>query len=308
MSVTSLCSNLEISQQQQQHQQGEQQHHHYHQRQQEYGVVGILSSSHSENQYKRMAQRYTWVQDAAAYNIKVYFLIDQPNESLAEEDRIYGDIVYLNATYTGRAIRFGQKLHLWYKKALSLHPDASFVAKVDDDCVVCTHVMWPFVWEHIQPMSYLGWMHKYDEYKKWKEDQQVSAIATANRTTREASFHIGGKFRIDEFFVIIGSKLLHSLANTEYCEDEDEHVCKHSNKLHDTNYGGASLGNWLGNYKGVAITTLNELSPHPTIPKFVQRNLLNFTCNGKVTHVHPVKNPHAFLPIYTNSVKSKIDR
>ena len=264
-----------------------------------YGVVGILSTSNPDNQYMRMAQRYTWVKDAAAYNIKVYFLIDrepdQENSYLAEESKIYGDIVYLGATYTGRAIRFGQKLHLWYKKALSMHPDASFVAKVDDDCVVCTHVMWPFVWEKITPMSYLGWMHQYEEYKKWQEQ--------SDKSTRKP-FHIGGKYRIDEFFVIVGSKLLKFLADAEYCDDEDENVCKTSNKLHDTNYGGTSLGNWIGRYEGeVEITTLNEVSPHRTILKVPTKNVLHFTCSsGNITHVHPVKNPHAFLPIYTNNV------
>jgi hypothetical protein len=124
-----------------------------------HGVVGILSSSFEKNQHLRMAQRSAWVKDAAKYDVHVYFLIDQESPEIEKEQKLYGDIIFLNASYSGRAVRFGEKLYNWYAIAEKLHPEASFVAKVDDDCVVCSNVMWPHVWKNVQSRSYMGWQH-----------------------------------------------------------------------------------------------------------------------------------------------------
>jgi Galactosyltransferase len=259
-----------------------------------YGVAGVLSSSSPGYEYKRMAQRATWGKDAPLYNVKVYFLIDQPDPSLDKEQMLYGDIIYINATYSGRAVRFGEKLYLWYKIAQTLHPDAAFVAKLDDDCVICSNVMWPFVWEHVTPTSYIGWMHKFNK-----------GFNKTNAT--EARNQIGTWYRMDEFFVVIGKALVGGLARRRYCHNTTTAPCNKETDLFDTNYGGTSLGLWLHAYRDVLnITTLNEISQHPRdqFPMLMPRNRhpLHYTC-PQYPYVHYVKDPLAHFPIYNNSAQ-----
>lgn len=264
-----------------------------------YGVVGILSSAlGSEYQALRTAQRATWVKDARLYyNIRVYFLIDNPTAGPSEldtEQKLFNDIVYINATYSGRAVRFGEKLANWYKIVSAMHPDAAFVAKVDDDCVVCSSVMWPFIWQHVVPTSYIGWMHQYDDYTN-----KVAAGSTPIK--------LGGAVRMDEFFVVVGMDLVHRISKRKYCHDRRGTQCNRTADLYDTNYGGTSLGEWLGAYNNdVHITTLNMLSMHATKQFPLKKRWmygtppLQYTC-PHYAMVHPIKSPMAFLPVYNQS-------
>jgi Galactosyltransferase len=259
----------------------------------QYGVVGVLSSSAAGYQYKRMAQRATWVKDAPLYNVKVYFLIDRPDPGLDKEQALYGDLVYINATYSGRAVRFGEKLYLWYKLAHALHPDAAFVAKVDDDCVVCSNVMWPFVWDHVTPTSYLGWMHNYNK-----------GFNKTNAT--EAGLQIGSHYRMDEFFVVVGQAIVERLAKRRYCHTISK-TCNNKKGLIDTNFGGKSLALWLHPYRNLLnVTTLNDISQHPSLqfPMVLMknRNPMHYVC-PRFPYVHYVKDPLAHSPIYNNSAQ-----
>ena len=105
-----------------------------------HGVVGVLSAK--ENWKLRMRQRETWIEDSRnlfpRQILYIYFLLDRPDPALLEEQEHHGDIIFLNTPEMGRAVRFGRKLYLWYSVAYRLHPNASFVIKMDDDCVICS--------------------------------------------------------------------------------------------------------------------------------------------------------------------------
>ena len=47
--------------------------------------------------------------------------------------------------------------------------------------------------------------------------------------------------RIDEFFVVLGNKLVKRILDREYCREDDKSKCNPDKQLIDTNYGGTSL-------------------------------------------------------------------
>lgn len=246
---------------------------------QRYGVVGILSAAH--NQCYRMAQRLTFIPNTAeTYHVKVYFLIDRPHPSLQREQELYRDILYLNATYSGRAVRFGEKLALWFQLARKLHPDAAFVAKMDDDCVLCNNVLWPFVWQHVAPDLYLGRMDNYTDYV------QHGASAAAIR-----------KFiRHDELFVVLGMELIERITDRRYCHHNNvSDACDPTRDLFDTGFGGTSLGTWLEAYDDFTVVTFQDyFAQHRPFIESLQ-------CNGTMPYAHPIKDPLQFARAFNRS-------
>ena len=71
-------------------------------------VIGIISADHKINQ--RNAQRSTWLSKGF---FQYRFLLDRETPELRDENKRYGDIYFLNATHSGYATAYGEKIHLW---------------------------------------------------------------------------------------------------------------------------------------------------------------------------------------------------
>lgn len=245
-----------------------------------FGVVGVLSAGGVANKLLRIAQRETWVKDSSKYNVQTLFLFDNPTPELLAEQDEYQDVVFLNATYSGRAVRFGEKLFNWFKIAQDRYPNAAFVGKIDDDCVVCTDQMWPFVWNNLSPTDYIGWQHNFVESY---DHHKVLAW-----------------LRHDEYFVLVGSELVSRITSREYCHDL--RGCDKNVSLFDTNYGGTSLGQWLSIYDDVEVRPINNKTANATVIKPNMKHAWPGTCPTYVT-IHPVKSAKEIARVYNFSTQ-----
>ena len=192
------------------------------------GALGVLS--HADNVALRNALRTTWARRAP---FEVQFLLDRATPLLLKENSAYSDIVFLNTSYSGRAVRFGDKLIRWLRYASTTYPNADWVGKCDDDVFIHTdHLV-----EHLRtvwnPRLYYGWV--------WKHGNRR---LPSNKT------------RVDEALVIVGSDLVSRLIGRRYCDNLDQ--CDLQRDLYDTNYGGTSLGIWLSAYHDVSMVALNS--------------------------------------------------
>ena len=87
-------------------------------------VVGILSADF--NLKLRNAARETWL----SYGLFRYkFLLDNETPELLEEQEKYGDILFIESKYSGKAYRFGEKLYRWLKYAVEHFSDAELIVK-----------------------------------------------------------------------------------------------------------------------------------------------------------------------------------
>ena len=226
-----------------------------------FGVVGVLSAD--GHAALRQAQRKTWirgVREASAKDkggggagVEVVFLLDRPTAATAREAAARGDVRFLNASFSGRANHFGEKLALWLRLARRWFPGAAFVAKVDDDAYVCAHA-WDAVWARASPRMYLGWFHRH------------------------------GSHRADEMFVVLGAELVDRLAARRYCGSAG--TCDRARDLVDTGYAGTSLGIWLGAYRDVAEVDLRRAG-------LTNSARGNESCGAAQLIAHPVKDPAA---------------
>ena len=226
-----------------------------------FGVVGVLSAD--GHAALRQAQRKTWIRggrEASAKDkggggagVEVVFLLDRPTAATAREAAARGDVRFLNASFSGRANHFGEKLALWLRLARRWFPGAAFVAKVDDDAYVCAHA-WDAVWARASPRMYLGWFHRH------------------------------GSHRADEMFVVLGAELVDRLAARRYCGSAG--TCDRARDLVDTGYAGTSLGIWLGAYRDVAEVDLRRAG-------LTNSARGNESCGAAQLIAHPVKDPAA---------------
>eukprot|EP00729_Bicosta_minor_P021430 gene21430-1805_t len=93
-------------------------------------------------------------------NIVHKFLLDTRTAELEAEHEQHNDIHFLNSHYSGRAVRFGEKLYLWLKYAQATYPNASYFGRVDDDTYACGGAAFDFVRRVSSPLMYLGWMNR----------------------------------------------------------------------------------------------------------------------------------------------------
>lgn len=202
--------------------------------------------------------------------IKVYFLLDNyvmGNESLY--DTSTKDILYLNSSFSGRANRFGEKLYLWFKLSTYIHPNARYVGKLDDDVIFCL----PHIYTNIlqadrgSGLVYYGWQHNRNESHSYEWRTVKNSIQD---------------YRMDEFFVVIGRKLIDRIIGRPYVACAPD-ICNSSNTLpqvsntlYDWNFGGLSLGHWLSIYHDVRFHPVNHLFIHITaitrIHNYSERN------------------------------------
>ena len=185
------------------------------------GVVGVLSAT--DHLPQRDAIRETWFTFLDAHAIVGRFLVDESSDAIAVENTAHGDVHVLHARATGMAVRFGEKLALWFKHAQKTYPNAQWVAKADDDLYACPAF---FAWlaRAAHRTVYLGWFHD-------------------GRGERTPHSMLWVKERMDEAFVVVGMELVENIAARDYCPDRD--TCDATVGLYDTNFRGVSLGIWL---------------------------------------------------------------
>jgi len=215
-------------------------------------LIGILSIE--PNLSLRNAQRKTWL-SSKVFDFK--FIFDNETPGLVAENDQYHDIVFLNASYTGKAYRYGEKLHLWFKYAMKNYPDKRVIVKADDDVFLCPEQIKSRLLQPGAEKIYYGWKH--------------GNVADKN---------IGYNSRIDEQFVGVGHDLVQRLADSDYCEFERGKTLSMSSvkrlkqncsdSLPDTNYGGTSLGMWLGKFDDVMPVFDNDVLIHYNGPVYTE--------------------------------------
>ena len=235
------------------------------------GIVGVLTVPGALE--LRNKARTTWMAHEKENNIdkhpriQAFFLLDTETPDMIQEQETYGDLIFLKTSYTGRAVRFGEKLSKWFQYAHQAFPKAAWVAKMDDDVAFCpttgtasmalqdatttttttttdmkkTATIFDFIQQQDPATLYLGWLHNFPSFQPGNTSVSLT-------------------HRIDEMFVAVGGTLIKRLAQRQYC---DKYVptredCDAKHGLPDIGHGGTSLGLWLSNYTDVNIVPIND--------------------------------------------------
>ncbi|XP_063405746.1 uncharacterized protein LOC134689707 [Mytilus trossulus] len=187
-------------------------------------VLGILSGE--KKILFRDTQRNTWIKSmlrlhkVLPFKITYKFLLDEPSSESIKENDLHKDIVYLNVSHHGRAVKFGEKMYVWWKYIHKVYPDALMGARIDDDAFVCV----PQMFHRLNTLKagnlYYGWRHG--------KSRQI------NRNNR-----------VDEMFLVLGKDLISLVSNRTYCGQKK---CKNKNDLIDIDFGDTSLAEWLSVY------------------------------------------------------------
>ncbi|KAL3861620.1 hypothetical protein ACJMK2_007645 [Sinanodonta woodiana] len=188
-------------------------------------IIGILSAT--GNWKLRDAQRQTWISEMKQdlpLSVEYKFVLDRPTQETIDELDKKGDMVFLNLSSSGYAIKFGEKLYSWFKYVAEHYPETTIVAKMDDDVFLCTKEMIERLNELKHKKLYYGWQHK-------------------------------DIVRIDEMFVVLGIDLVLRISQRKLCSSA-QFDCDKS-ELVETNWGGTSLGRWLSAYDDVVTVADN---------------------------------------------------
>lgn len=204
-------------------------------------ILGILSAE--TNTALRTALRETWI-PLLPDSVRVYFLLDTQTASSSAEHRAHGDVVILNSRFTGTKDHLGEKLYLWFRKALQLHPNSTAIGKLNDDSYMCPITLFQDIEKHLSRKLYYGFLHE-----------------------EEKGGGIGTKRRMDEAFVLVGTDLVSRISQRRYCPWQEN--CP-ENGLLDTNYGGTSLGLWLSPYSDIKVVPSTAISLHPPSSNNIQ--------------------------------------
>ena len=225
-----------------------------------------------ENCHIRNQLRQTWLRDSSPH-LAYKFLLDKASEALRMEQEIFGDLIFVNAHWTGKAKRFGEKLYHWFEIARKFYPDFPLIGKADDDIFVCPeHLMRELrslPTDQIEKL-YFGW-----EWFKQKPfyqdpDMRLNCSTEEIRDDTEQTCYFGqinNRVRMDEFFVILGRATVDKVLSWPYCRHPNPQYCKEKKMRWDTNYGGSSLGLWLGDIQNehAGIHGFSSYSSNPVI-------------------------------------------
>ena len=97
-----------------------------------------------------MAQRQTWLSSCRFSHL---FLLDNETPKLAAEQELHGDLLFLNATFSGVANGYGEKLLTWFRYAHEHFPKTPLYGKVDDDVFICEDEFYDFLRKENHPRS-----------------------------------------------------------------------------------------------------------------------------------------------------------
>ena len=247
-------------------------------------MLGVLTVS--QNYHERIVIRTFLDQLKIDKNIiKVYFLLD--NHVVGKEKSINdigaNDILYLNSTFSGRANHFGEKLYRWFKLSRYMHPNARYIGKIDDDVIFCLRHVYANILQVDQGsgLIYYGWQHQYDN----GSNTEWQSVRT--------SMH---KFRLDEFFIVVGHKLVSRIIERPYvgCMPHNCNstiILNGNNTIFDWDYAGVSLGHWLSIYPDVRFYPMNHMFIYIHVTKFKMGKHRNDTERNSSFTYHQLAQP-----------------
>lgn len=156
------------------------------------------------------------------------FLFDRETPALLREQEMFGDLVFLNTSYTGKEIAFGEKLLLWLKYAkkhfpnytlygksylksyLKLDPDphppvssTAILGKADDDVFICAEEFMVNLERVATRRLHYGWWH----WQQWEQHPGIFQ-GFGEVSLRNTSSLVPKIPDIDEFIIIMGSDLI----------------------------------------------------------------------------------------------------
>ena len=173
-------------------------------------------------------------------------MIDEWTPEWRAENDIFGDIVCVNASFTGYSKGFGEKLYHWFQFVAENYPPGTIVGKTDDDFYGCAN-LYETIIENFHPRMYFGWWHPHSDIHK---------PSLQNRP--------------DAQFVLIGWDVMMEVLEKPYCHHErDASFCTPSNNevRYGSDFGGTSLGHWLGQVGNITGIRMNERMVHSEYPK-----------------------------------------
>jgi hypothetical protein len=217
--------------------------------------------------------RNSWIPQLPQ-NVCNLFLYDD-EESIDVTEKYDG--ISLNSKYRGWNVRRGEKLYKFYdyvSKNEKLN-NLKYIAKMDDDVVLCPEIFQFLKSKGISLSSYVGWFWNLEKAK--------------NVGISESGTHS------DEMFVILGRTLMNEVISKEYCDHTNEKQCDSLHQLFDTNLGGRSLGLWLSFIKDVHVLPLNDVAVHGDAGhKSLKKNVLLYHLTRKYNE-HLSLMQHNFL-------------
>ena len=153
-----------------------------------YGPICDIANFSKDDHYcTRKVIRETWLKSSG---FPYRFLLDNETPQLLEEQKLYGDLFFMNATYSGYAQGFCEKLFLWFQYAYQTFSDVKLIAKIDDDVFVCVDKVTEYLTKIYDPRLYFGYMHNIHLHNMG--------------STCSDQWYIDDWIRIDEHFVALG--------------------------------------------------------------------------------------------------------
>ena len=236
-------------------------------------IFGILT--HQSAFLQRQVLRDTYIRDYKFYGelIDYKFLLDFETKKLSIENEKYHDILFLNATYTGKSIGYGEKLLIFYDFVVHQYPKARLVTKMDDDVYLCVNNTISRLLEFGGDLEnlYFGWAHSGLESNLTTDNFDFQMHDFTNKKDR-----FGKLNRVDEQFVTLGVNLVKTLQHREYCYGgissgklkyntvvSDNCDIRHQNV--DNNFAGKSLASWLGQIQKQGSFTKTHLNSSGTV-------------------------------------------
>ena len=197
-------------------------------------IIGILSRT--GNACRRKAFRETFIAKAKTYkalDVRVFFVLDKVTPKLLLEQKVYGDLVFLNVSMNGWNIYFGLKYYMWIKHAVENFPNATMIGRIDDDVFACTPQIFDRLYNVQNPMLYYGY--------------PTGTVSSC--PTRDC---------VDEMFIVIGIELANRVINVPLCNSGAEggkHKTKRSDCLLTTKSGTGTheFRRWIKRYKDAVL-------------------------------------------------------
>ena len=207
-------------------------------------VIGILT--HESHYFQRDVLRKTYltnlleIHDSKTVDYK--FLLDRESPNLIEENKVNKDIFFLNATWTGRGLSYGEKVLIWWSFVTENYPNVKLIGKMDDDVFICVESLIT----RLQELSahsnlYFGWAHTRETVPFESSDYKFDFIAP------DFKFKTKTNSRIDEMFVVLEKELVKTVLKREYCHYyfDGKENCNYEFQNADFNTAESSIGYWL---------------------------------------------------------------
>lgn len=196
-------------------------------------------------------------------------------------------------------IALKNSVYLWFQIARSWFPNHDLIGKADDDVYLCQNILIQKLTQDNHPYLYWGWQWFFEDsfgHEKYRgqfpsikyDCGENNCIKDCPKDKRNITTHahkhcyygqVNEHVRMDEFLVVLGSKLVDKILEKEYCIEDKIEICQKQGKLFDTNFAGQSLGLWLNQLQqeNVKLENKTNLIDDPLIKiKRYQRKIVHY--------------------------------